>query len=69
MSCHRTFANEGSGARHREGPYEPRDARRCLTTEEMLARSWRSTPRGWNMYPPMDEETIARRTGAFPHRR
>lgn len=74
--CHQTFANDASASAHRVGPYEPREARRCLTVEEMLAGRWpernpnsrprpfRPTVRGWNINEEMSAEQLARRIGA-----
>jgi hypothetical protein len=49
MSCHATFSNDLTGGKHRPvgGP--------CLTPEEMLAKGWRETPRGWTHSPPMSD--------------
>lgn len=54
--CCQTFANNASADAHRVGPYEPRNARRCLTPQEMLDKGWRLTDRGWNKSKPMSDE-------------
>jgi len=61
--CCKTFTSDSSGDKHRVGDYND-GARRCLTTEEMLAKGWRETPRGWTPAPPMSENALARRRGS-----
>ena len=54
-ACGLTFTQVEAFDRHRTGKYDiaaPGYGRRCRTPEEMLAKDWRETPRGWTHRPP-----------------
>lgn len=55
--CCQTFSNDETGDRHRPlgGP--------CLTPQQMLAKGWRLTPRGWTHHAAPTPEELARKTG------
>ena len=52
-ACCQTFGGTKIGDTHRIGqfdPRDPRDARRCLTVEEMVEKGWTQDDRGvWHM--------------------
>jgi hypothetical protein len=53
--CCQSFAGDAVAGSHRVGPYDPPDARRCLTPQEMQAKGWHLGKRGWSMSAPMPE--------------